>query len=504
MSISLFGFELKRSKPAKITKPNPLLNLIFPQWASKRGVPAENDFTALLKTYKEQIYTCSNRNAVAVAQATIRLYVAKPSKKVKCLFDTKSLNSDEIQNILSQPYIKSLPAVKRAIEFEEVLDHPILDLLDKVNPFMNGFDLKELTQLYQELIGNAYWLLVNGPRGYPVEIWPIPPDKMSVIPDPNRFITGYRYLTFLKEYTFPEQDIIHFKMMNPRNLYYGQGPVQAVLQSNAIFQNMGDYEQAVFGNMGRIEGAFQTDDSLDEEDFNRLKQEIQDNFYGAKNAGKTPLLDKGLKYVNYGMTPREMAYMGGREKIKESIILAFGQTLGMYDKSATRANADAANYNYAKTTVQPRCIRFVQKLNEKLVPKFDQNLFLTFEDVVPEDQAQALKIRTEHVRTGIISINEARKGLRLPPFEHGDQPLVQIQYIPLNMVAEGANMRNPQSTDVQVPTDEKPPKPANEKPSDKPKPQNPPKDEKPKPKPPAKSAEEVLADILQEKLTNVG
>ncbi len=479
--MNIFGFEIKRNKPPKLAKPNPFLKLIFPPWNTKSGLATAEDYTSLLNTYKEQIYICASRNAVSVAQSTVRLYVAKPSSKMKCLFATKQLEHDEVQNILSQPHLKSLPAVRKAVEFEEVLEHPVLDLLSTVNPFMNGFDLREVTQLHQELVGNAYWLLINGPRGYPVEIWPLPPDRVKVLPDPERFILGYKYSAMQREYNFPEQDIIHFKMTNPKSMYYGCGPVQASLQSNAIFQNMGDYEQAIFGNMGRIEGAFQTDDSLDEEDFQRLKQEIKDNFYGAKNAGKTPLLDKGLKYVSYGMTPREMSYMGGREKVKESIVNVFGQTLGMYDKSATRANADAANYNYAKTAVQPRCVRNVQKLNEKLIPKFDSNLFLAFEDVVPEDRELALKERTEHVRSGITSINQERKKMRMPPFAGADEPLVQIQYVPLSAIISGANIRP--ATEVQVPQDEKPTD------NDKPKP---------------KSVEDLLVDILQEKMTNVG
>jgi hypothetical protein len=50
---------------------------------------------------------------------------------------------------------------------EEVTDHPLLTLLAHVNPVHNAFDLWELTTLYQEVQGCAYWYFDRGPLGIP-------------------------------------------------------------------------------------------------------------------------------------------------------------------------------------------------------------------------------------------------------------------------------------------------------------------------------------------------
>ena len=42
---------------------------------------------------------------------------------------------------------------------EEVVEHPLLSLLRQVNTTHNAFELWELTQLYMEVHGSAYWLL---------------------------------------------------------------------------------------------------------------------------------------------------------------------------------------------------------------------------------------------------------------------------------------------------------------------------------------------------------
>ena len=41
----------------------------------------------------------------------------------------------------------------------EVDDHPLLDLLNSVNEFTTGIELKYVTSTHLELTGNCFWLL---------------------------------------------------------------------------------------------------------------------------------------------------------------------------------------------------------------------------------------------------------------------------------------------------------------------------------------------------------
>ncbi len=460
-----FGLEISK-KPTREPKKrtNSLLSLLLPKWAYGREIPNETDFAAMLNAYRSWVYVCAGRNATSVAQATLRLYVAKPSKNIKLLYKSKSIRKEQLEEIESRSHIQQIPSVRKAIEFEEILEHPVLDLVQKVNSFMNYFDLWEVTQLHQELVGNAYWLLLKDSRGLPYEIWPMPPDKVKVIPDPNKFISGYAFRTTFNEVKiFPEEDVIHFKFPNPRTPYSGMSPLAAIIPAYNINEQMYVYETSVFQNMGRLEGAFLTDEALDDEDFNKLKDEIRDSYIGAKNAGKTPLLDKGLKYENFALGPAELSFDKGKENIKEEICNAYGQNLGMYDKSATRANADAATYNFMKNTIKPRCIRHEQKLNEKLAPYYDDRIFFMFDNVVPEDREQARKERESNTKYGITAINEERKKLRMPPVVGGDEPLVQKQMITLTSVMKGDNLDKPEPVKPASPSKPKPKKDLDEK-----------------------------------------
>lgn len=453
MRIPFTNMELKfqRQSQAEVSREAlPLIRRLIPNWFYGRELPTETDFAKQLECYKSWVYVASSMNATSVAQVPLRLYVAKPTKEAKSRFPTKQLEPEEINKLVSQSHIQKLSQVRKAYDIEEVLDHPLMDLLKNVNSFNNSFDLWETTQLHQELTGQSYWLISKNKLGVPQEIWIIPPDRVKIVPDPNRFIAGYLYEYNLSKYEFPEKDIIHFKFPNPKNVFYGVSPLMSVIEQYGISMSMTKYETAMFSNMGRLTGMWSTDDSLDQEDFERLKLELHNSFTSVDNVGKAPLADKGLKYIELGKTPVEMAYIEGRKLTREEILMAYGQTEGLYTATATRANAEAAQVQYARRALQPRCTRNAEKLNEKLCPCYSQYIFVAYDSPVPEDVMAATKERSENIRNGTWTINEARKRMRMKPVVGGDEPLVQSQYTTLSNIVKGKNIVSP-PTQVEVP-----------------------------------------------------
>ena len=58
-------------------------------------------------------------------------------------------------------------------------EHPLLTLLQRVNPVHNNFDLLELTQTYLEVHGKAFWYVPRDPLGVPEEIWILPAQNVT-------------------------------------------------------------------------------------------------------------------------------------------------------------------------------------------------------------------------------------------------------------------------------------------------------------------------------------
>lgn len=411
-----------------------VLRHLLPGWNYGRELATDQDFSSLLKAYRNWVYVCASKNATTVASIPIALFTAKESTKAFRESKTRPITKKREEFLRRNPGLAQLPQVRKAVEIEEVLEHPFLDLMRNVNRFMNAFSLWELTELHQELVGNAYWYIVEGGvmgQSIPVEIWPMMPSHVKVIPDREKFISGYLYQHGMVKKRLEEHEIIHFKFPSPASLYYGASPLSAITGMYNIGENMNTYENALFSNMGRLEGAFETDADLSDAEFERLKEEIKQGFQGAKNVGKSPLLERGVHYKQYGYAPREMAFLQGRKAVKEMICNAYGQSVGMYDKDATRANSETASYLFMRDTIRPRCLRIEQKLNEKLMPRYDGSLFVAFEDCVPEDREFALRERESNLKTGYSSINMERQGSNEETVEWGEVPILPFSMAPL-------------------------------------------------------------------------
>lgn len=426
--MKLFGFELKRNKESK-DKRTVFSRLLYP-WQYGRELATELDFNSLIQAYRNWVYVCANKNATAVASVPLKLYVAKQAKTKIRGYPAKSVTKEKDVFLRSNPTLNDLDCVRKAVEIEEILEHPFLQLMRNVNNFMNSFTLWEMTELYQELCGNAYWYVPTDGAGVPQEIWPMPPQNMKIVPDKEKFISGYKFMKGMKGTVFDEEDVIHFKFPDPNSYYYGKGPLAAVTDAYNIGQNMNKYENALFTNMGRLEGAFETDEEISNTEFERLKEEIKQMFSGVENAGKSPLLDKGVKYKSYGFPPKELSFIEGRKEIKESIANAYGQSLGLYDKEANRANSEMATYSFMKDAIRPRCIRIEEKLNEKMLPRYDENLFVAFDNCVPEDREYLLKERESNLKTGYSSINQELQRQGQEKVDWGDVPLLPMNLVP--------------------------------------------------------------------------
>ena len=234
--------------------------------------------------------------------------------------------------------------------------------------------------------------------------------------------------------------MIHFKFPNPQSIYYGFAPFNAIVDEYSLNASINKYEHAVFQNGGgNLSGVFETDGELGDHEFERLKNEIKQSFIGESNAGKMPLLDNGLKYKPIGSSPKEMSHLGGREVVKENICNAYGLSLGMFSKEANRANIDGAIYQYMKFTIAPRLARLQEKINEKLIWRYDDKLFVKFDNCVPDDKDFLLNERVKHVSWGIENINEIRKGIGKEPYNDN---FFNSPIIPVNMTTAKGILQN--------------------------------------------------------------
>ncbi len=398
-----------------------------------------SNYKALIDRYRSWVYTFAHMNAVNCAQIPLRLYGKKPSKKSKSRFPTRAVPMERMKYLASSP--SSYQHVVKAFEIEEITEHPFLELLASTNDFMNGFELMEMLFLAQELVGNAYWLMVFNGLRIPKEIWPLMPQYVKIIPDRELFISGYEYKPTLQEkHIIEEQDIIHFKDVNLKNAFYGYSPLEAGIVAADLGSSMNMYETDLFRNRAEPSFALKLPaeaGTIGDETRQRMYKEWKKRHGGRKVGGMT-ILSGGAELQQITLSPKEMAFLKGREASKEELAAVFGVPMSkITSKDVNRANADAGNFQYQSDTILPKLRKVEQKLNERLTPLYDTRIFCAFDNPVPADKEFRLKEIETNLKTGKTSINQERLQDGQEPVAWGDIPLLPINLVPLGTASSG-------------------------------------------------------------------
>ena len=389
------------------------------------GVPRKIDPGLLIRNYRSWVYIAGHRNAVAVASSTLRLYITRTTSGRF----TRAVPTERRRYLERQADLA--PYLKQATGIEEVIEHPFLDLMKNVNRRINQFDMWEVTEGFLETTGNAFWYIVDDGMQIPQMIELLSPAYMKVLLDESGKVRGYLWEKDTQKILLEAEDVIHFMIPSLENPFWGMAPMEAVATAVNINKNMGLYEESIFRNMGRLEGFFTTAERINDTEFERLKNEIAESMKGVENAGRTPLLDQGLDYKQFGFTPRELGYLQGRRVTREEIINAYDQTAALYESSSNRATSETATVLWTKYGIRPRLTRLQQKLNEQLMPRYQDRLFVAFDDPVPEDK----EFRLEEIKTRLgswySSVNQERALDGKEPVDWGNVPLAPINILPL-------------------------------------------------------------------------
>jgi HK97 family phage portal protein len=304
----------------------------------------------------------------------------------------------------------------------DVARHPLEKLLDAPNPYLSRFELFEQTFGLLELTGDAYWFLAGDSRGIPVEIWPLRPDRVSIVPDPLTYVKGYIYEIDGQRIPLDAVEVVHFKRWHPANDYYGLSALEAARLAVTSDRAMAEWNRSTFGqDSGVPAGIVNIKDFVSDADFERIKREWRQS-YGGTQRRTAFLRGGGVEWQNIGLSHQELDFLGGRQAHRDEILNIFGIPVGLVSENATEANATVAERLFIERTLWPKLVRISQKITQELLPFWPGNHAAAFEDIRPTDtQARMAEIKTAYP---VLSINEIRQRFyRLPAVEWGALPV---------------------------------------------------------------------------------
>ena len=330
-------------------------------------------------------------------------------------------------------------------EVEEVFEHPILDVLYKVNEFTTKFDHFWLTQATLELTGEAPWYLEKDTKGNILNMYILRPDRINILFDKDSLISGYKYVIKKggrsETITLASDEVIFLKYPNPDNPYRGLGTLQAVARTVDIENYAEKWNEKFFYNSARPDGLLTVKvKRLTDEQKKKLKSSIREYYQSVDNAHKLMVLSGDMDYKQFSLSQKDMDFMEQQTFSRNKILGIFRvpKVIVSQTDGVNYANAKTAERIFALYTIKPKLQRIAEQLNEFFVPLFSDgdNLFLDYVDPVLEELDDKVKRYKAGLgeSTPYLTINEVRKLENLAPLEGdtGDQV-----YIPAGLVSIG-------------------------------------------------------------------
>jgi len=328
-------------------------------------------------------------------------------------------------------------------KISEIKQHPLLDLMRRPNPYEGQSAFIERTISFFKLAGNTYIERVGPNPGKPRELYALRPDRVKVLPgDKLGIVKGYQYEGGGTKEEFFDGEILHVKSFHPLDDWYGLSPIEVAGRGIDISNMALAWNYKLLQNDARPSGALVTEKGLDDEQRNRLKEDIKTEYGGFENAGRPLLLEAGMKWEQMSLNPTEMDWLNLDKVTLRKICTVFNiapELMGDTEQKKFSNYQEARKALYMEVAL-PLMSFFRDEFNNWLTPLFGDNLKLDYNrDAIQALQEEAVKVFDRMSKAHWLTVDEKRKatGYEEDPSGHGGVILVPLNFIPISEITEG-------------------------------------------------------------------
>lgn len=292
-------------------------------------------------------------------------------------------------------------------------EHPAWHLLRrKPGPGQTSYQWRSHKVANVCLGGNGYSRIYRDANFKPFAIVPLKPsDVRPRLAASGRLIYIYRNVELLQDY-----EVVHWRGLSS-NGYTGRNSLADMRDSMGLSMTAQEFTGRSFANGNRMPGVFEGSDTTTKEKAETFKKFWDDNYAGAMNAGKTPILIGGMKWKEAGFSNQDAELLMSRRFEVEEISRHFRiplHLLNSTEKSTTWGSGiDQLNQGFVTYTLQPWLENFQQELEDKLLTEAEKadKYFIKFDLTAllrgsPETRAKFYETMR---RIRAMSANEIRK-----------------------------------------------------------------------------------------------
>lgn len=288
------------------------------------------------------------------------------------------------------------------------------------NAYMSAYDLLYKTAAAYFTHNNAFMLLqrADASKGV-ISIYPVCPSSVEFSPGSDGAL--YLECTFPdgRQVTFPYSDVIHLRrhFLNNDLLGDGNAPLYSLLDT-ADTLNQGI--SASVKNGTSIRGVLKFTSLVNPAQVKAEKEQFVSDYFNPANTGGIAATDQRFDFVPVGVNP----YSVPKEQV-EAVNRQITDYLGVGTSIVSGTYTENEFSAFYESIVEP----FALQLSQEFKLKTGVEITFTAERMEFSSAATKIKLLHEAAPLGLITVNEARKLLALPPVKDGDRRLQSLNYV---------------------------------------------------------------------------
>jgi phage portal protein BeeE len=282
-------------------------------------------------------------------------------------------------------------------------------LWQKPNKFMTGKFVRTMMTWHYRAVGEAWAVMdflgkpgIGTPRAW----WPVRPDRMWPVPDPDDYLIGYIYVApDGTKIPLELNEVMRMTFPHPMDPHRGLGVVQTLGTTLGVSLTSEQWIARFFDNDASPGGVIEIEQGLPDMEYNRLRKRWNEQHRGVNKAHRIAILEYG-KFVQRQFNMKDMQFAEIRNLTRDSVLEGFRihkHKMGISD-NVNLANAYAADTTFAKDETVPNLEEWSELANGQYRDLFGppgQSVRLCYENPVPSDKADDRAEREAKIRDAV-------------------------------------------------------------------------------------------------------
>jgi HK97 family phage portal protein len=338
---------------------------------------------------------------------------------------------------------------------ERATEYPLYSLLhDAPNPEQTSYEWRETDGLHLCTWGNCFSEIERA-DGWPVALWPLPPNRVAVERDARTRELLYRVNTGPSALdwstggvTLRGDQVFHVPGLS-FNGVTGLSPVGLAREAIGVGMAAQEFGARFFANDLSTGAYVKVPHGLSDEAFKRLTKEYKQNHQGLSRSHRITFLEEGMDVERIGIPPGDAQFLETRKfTVREIARFYRMQPHKIQDlDNATFTNIEQQAIEHVVDTLRPWLVRLEQRINNRLIPPEDRGQYFAeflVDGLLRGDSAARGAFYTQMFQIGAMSPNDIRDAENRNPIDGGNS-----YYVPLNMIPTDAPAPPPKSVPAQ-------------------------------------------------------